>query len=61
MKDIKGTPLKVGDTVAFIENANSSPTLSIGKITSIYKKGDSCSVDGHPHVYEHRILKLQAE
>lgn len=58
MKDFLGNALQVGDEVVFVADANSSPSLSKGKVTKIYTNDKECSVSGRSHVYSNRIMKL---
>lgn len=59
MKDCKGQELKVGDYVAFVYGASRDPLMRTGHITKISPSGRECSVDGKPHVYSRRVLKLE--
>ena len=56
MKDCKGKKLAIGDEVVFVLNKSNSASLATGVITKIYE--DACSVDNHPHILSHRIMKL---
>lgn len=58
MKDILDRELKVGDVVAYVYSKNSSAKLKVGNITKIYDNDKECSVDGHVHIYDFRILKI---
>ena len=58
MKDCKGNRLFVGDRVVFVLNKSGSASLETGVITKIYSDNESCSVGNHPHILEHRIMKL---
>lgn len=59
MKDIMGNTLSVGDNVAYV--CGPAKTLGTGKVTSIYKDGKKCSVDGKPNIFKSRILKLSSK
>lgn len=66
MKDIKGIEVNAGDHVVYVVNAQRSPALATGVVTSIYADDKSCSVrrDGVPcqtdsHVKAYRIMKIQ--
>lgn len=56
MHDIEHNTLSVGDKVVYVGGATKGAALRKGTITKIY--GDQCSVDGHSHITEHRILKV---
>lgn len=66
MKDIKGIDVTVNDHVVYVVNAQRSPALATGVVTSIYTDDKACSVkrDGVPcqtdsHVKAYRIMKIQ--
>lgn len=61
MKDIYGNELHVGDTVAYVANANSAPRMATGTITKIYTSNTKCSVDNHPNIFASRTLLLKSE
>jgi hypothetical protein len=56
MKDCKGKKLVIGDEVVFVLNKNGSASLATGVVTKIYE--EACSVDNHPHILSHRVMKL---
>lgn len=61
MKDILNHELQIGDIVVYIQGKNSNANLAIGHITKFYtgqSNKNECSVDGHTHITENRILKL---
>lgn len=58
MKDCKGKKLNVGDEVVFVRAKNGNASLETGIVTKIYDHNESCSVDNHPHILSHRIMKL---
>lgn len=66
MKDCKGNELEIGDLVAYIQSKKSGGRLDTGRVTKFYNPDGNgvpkaCSVDNHPHVYGHCILKLQGK
>lgn len=61
MKDCKGKELALGDYVAFVHGASSSPSLETGHVTNISASGRECSVDGKSHIYRNRVMKLPKE
>lgn len=56
MHDIEHNTLSVGDKVVYVGGATKSAVLRKGTITKIYDA--QCSVDGHSHITENRILKI---
>lgn len=57
MKDRVGNELHIGDQVAYILGASSSPCMEIGRIDKIYK--NKCTIDSHPNIYANRTLLLK--
>ena len=60
MQDIYGKTLHVGDKVAYVLGASSSPHLKTGHISRIIND-NKCTVDGHPDIYASRILLLKSD
>lgn len=61
MVDVKGKELAIGDHVVFIYGANSRPVLRTGRVTNIASSNMECSVDGKPHIYTRRVMKIPKE
>lgn len=58
MKDSFGNKVKEGDKVVFISDSKNNPKLKFGVIEKIYKNNLECTVSGHSHVYNYRLMKV---